>query len=290
MSKMAEVVSPIDADLSPEDIEARALMEKWGSELDVESSNGEDMDDDLKDYDDELEKYRREVNAGDNELDHIVLATSDLDKGIEIFEQMTGMKPVMVVSLNGLGTKSARVAFENACFLEIIAPDPKQTNRPLGDKLVNLDSGKLVPFHYAVRHSKLNQLKESQFADLGFECDQVTMVAKDRGMPWKWDIVFLEGHSDGGLVPMYVNWSDSHHASGRLPIVGSLESVRVTASGDSAIHKLLDDVDGVETQTGPNNFEFSIKSKKGLHTFSGSSLIGVSFPKEGGLPVKTLDV
>jgi hypothetical protein len=41
---------------------------------------------------------------------------------------------------------------------------------------------------------------------LGFGCDKVTMVAVDRGMPWEWDLIVLEGHNDGGIVPFFVDW------------------------------------------------------------------------------------
>lgn len=192
----------------------------------------------------------------------------------------------MVVSLNGLGTKSARIAFENCCFLEIIAPDPKQTYRPLGDKLTHLEPGKLVPLHYAVRNKDAEELKDEDWSDLGFSCDKVTMVAKDRGMPWQWDLYFLEGHDDGGIVPYFTHWGKSHHAAGRLPILGSLDKVTVRAPADNKVHKLLEEVKGLTTEEGDNFFEFTFTSKTGSHTFSGSSLIGVSFPLAGGIPVQ----
>jgi len=289
---MTDVINQVEVDFTPEDIEAKQLMEKWSKEVDSDTQSiaSDGAASGLaEDYDDDLEQYRREVpGANDNNvIDHIVLGTSDLDRALEDFESLTGAKPVMVVSLNGLGTKSARIAFNSCSFLEIIGPDPKQSSRPLGDKLGAIPEGKMIPIHYAVRHRKAPQMKESEFAEMGFpECDQVTMVAKDRGLPWTWDLVFMEGHEDAGLVPYFVNWRDSHHASGRLPVVGDLKTVVVRAPSDNAIHKLLANVEGVETEDGENFVKFQFTSPKGTHTFSGSSLIGVSFPTEGGLPVK----
>lgn len=288
---MTEVVTmavdlPNDA---TEDMEAQELLKQW------EEADRIPSDDDASvasveaaDYDDKLEKHRREVSTQDNAIDHVVLATSDLDQALVDFEAMTGLKPEMVVSLNGLGTKSARVAFSGSSFLEIVGPDDKQSFRPLGDKLSGIPAGKMVPLHYAVRHSKAPEMKTGLFADMGFECDQVTMVAKDRGMPWTWDMVFLEGHDDGGLVPYFVNWRDSHHASGKLPVVGSLDKVLVRAPAGHKLQQLLADVDGIQVESGDDYFEFTFTSAKGTHTFSSSDLIGISFPKEGGLPVKGL--
>ena len=280
---------------SAEDIEAKELMAKWEKEMGDDPGATATDDDSLEDsgplhYDDDLEKYRRDVNPKDGELDHMVLATADLDKAMEEFEKETGVKPVMVCSLNGLGTKSARVAFDECCFLEIVAPDPKQTNRPLGDKLVDVaPPGVMVPLHYAVRDSNAAKYRDTKFPELGYKkTDQVTMVAKDRGMPWKWDMVFLEGHDDGGLVPFFVDWGDAHHAAGRLPVVGSGPRVTVKAPSDHRVHKLLDDVVWIDTDESDDvgvSFAFTGKDGQSL-SYSGRSPVGISFPQEGGLPVK----
>lgn len=273
-----------------EDTQAKELLAKWDAEYgddDSVETPTADVSSDCMGYDDELEKYRRTVNPKDNELDHLTLGTSNLESAMEDFEKLTGVKPVMVVSLNGLGTKSARIAFESCAFIEIVAPDPKQTcTSALKESLEKIPQGKTVPIGYAIRHSQACEMKNDRFKSLGFECDQVTMVAKDRGMPWKWDMVFLEGHNDGGLVPYYVRWGESHHAAGRLPIVGSLNSVTVRAPSSHKIHELLEDVSDVSVESGDAYFEFTFSNSKGTHKFSGSDLVGVTFPKEGGLPVK----
>jgi len=269
-----------------EDVEAKELMEQWSKENDLTDGDTENDASGPLHYDEDLEKFRREIYAADDKLDQIVLGTSDFDKAVDDFEKMTGVRPVMVVSLNGLGTKSARVAFDECCFLELIGPDPKQTHRPLGDKLADIEPGKLVPLHYGVRNKSASAMKDEEFKELGFECDEVTMVAHDQGMPWKWDLIFLQGHDDGGLVPFYVNWGDSHHAAGRLPIVGHSAKVSVKAPAGHSVHKLVEDVAGITTEEGDSFVEFTFQNDKGTHTFSGSSLKGISFPQEGGLEVK----
>lgn len=269
------VVGPED------DNDMKDLMAKWDSENQTEEvldvSDGDDDDEPLG-YDDMLEKFRRDVTVTNNAFDHVVLGTSDLDRAVEDFEKLTGVRPVMVVSHNGCGTKSARVAFQQCAFLEFLGPDPKQPSTPLSEKLALLPDGELVPVHYAVRNSKCDDLK-STWSDLGFETDNVTMVAKDRGMPWKWSLYFFEGHEDGGLVPFFADWGDAHHAAGRLPIVGELDSVNVRGPSDNRLHKLLAGVNDMNVESGENYFECTFTSPKGTHTFSASSLIGISFPK-----------
>jgi catechol 2,3-dioxygenase-like lactoylglutathione lyase family enzyme len=258
------------------------LMKRFEAEngiTDVSDADDDGVDDDEPmNYDELLEKFRRDVNPQENEIDHLVLGVSDLDKAVDDFEEMTGVRPVMVVSHKGLGTKSARVAFQSCCFVEILGPDPKQSSTPLAKKLSELPSGKMVPVHYAVRNKQSDDTKK-KWRDMGLEIDQVTMIAVDQGMPWKWNLCFLENHDDGGLVPFFADWGDAHHAAGRLPIVGNLKEVTVSAPGGSVLHKVLKDVDGVDIETGEEKLEFSFTSSKGTHTFSSSDPVGLEFPK-----------
>lgn len=265
---------------SVEEREMNDLMSKWDAE-----NNYQDVSDDEDDceiepmgYDDMLEKYRRNVVVTDNAFDHVVLGTSNLEKAIDMFEEETGVRPLMVVSHNGLGTKSARVAFQQCAFLEILGPDPKQESTDLSKKLSALPEDKLVPVHYAIRKSNSKDLKTAQWKEMGFTCDEVTMVAKDNGMPWLWHMFFLEGHDEGGLLPFFIDWGDSHHAAGRLPIVGELQSVSVFTSS-SKVEDLLAGVDGVDVGSGEPHFEIAFSTPKGEKIFTASSLFGISFPK-----------
>jgi hypothetical protein len=268
-------------------------MAKWDAEngTAIDDDVDEELDDDPLDYDEALEKYRRVLFADSNAIDHIFLGTSDFDQAMTDFTQLTGIEPVMVVSLNGLGTKSARVGFNECCFLEIVGPDPKQADTPMKHKLSGIEAGKLVPLHYAVRHDEtMKTIKSETLPNLGYGFDQITMVAKDRGMPWQWDMVILEDHSDGGLAPIYCHWGKSTHGASKLPQVGRLVSVKVRVrDAQSPILQLLSKVDGVDAgaaEGGQDMLAFTFTSEKGTHTFSTSSPIGIAFPKEGGLPVK----
>lgn len=265
-----------------DDAEMRDLMAKWESETQVEDVSDDDAgsdDDEPMSYDQMLEKYRRNVTVTNNAFDHVVLGTSDLDRAVDDFEKLTGVRPLMVVSHNGCGTKSARVAFQQCAFLELLGPDPKQSSTLLATKLAKIPEGKFVPIHYAIRNTKSSDLKKSTWADMGYECDEVTMIAKEKGQPWKWSMYFLEGHDDDGLIPFFVDWGKASHAAAKLPIVGKLDKVVVRGPSDNKLHQLLKGVDDVDVQSGDEFFECTFTSSKGKHTFSSSNLIGITFPK-----------
>ena len=270
---------------SHEDAEAKALMEKWEAENGTAvDSDDEDDDGEVLDMEDLLEKFRRDVDITDDALDHVVLGTCDLEKAMADLEAMTGIKPIGVTSMNGLGTKKAQVAFENCAYLEIIGPDPKQASTPLSEKLQNFEEGKIAPIHFAVRSTRCKSRKESDWSK--FDVDKITMVARDQGMPWNWDLYILAGHEEAGLIPHFVQWSDEKHPAAKLPIVGSLDWVGVRAPSDSSVHKLLDGISGVAVESGDALLEVTFTSSKGTHTFSSTEPIGVTFPKEGGLKLK----
>jgi hypothetical protein len=96
-----------DVAKTQEDGEMKKMMENWEDENEVD----EDDDDDAEvsdDDEDELKKFHRSLDIPDESFDHVVLGTSDVERSIEDFEKLTGVRPVYVISLNGLGTKSAR--------------------------------------------------------------------------------------------------------------------------------------------------------------------------------------
>ncbi|GAX17376.1 hypothetical protein FisN_5Hh014 [Fistulifera solaris] len=262
-----------------EDEEAKRLMGEWGLDKeDVQVDDVPDEDDDIHNFDDYMEQYRREdCVPHDDELDHIILGTNNLEEALKQFYEMTDLKPIMVVSLKGVGTKSARLAFESCQFLEIMGPDPAHMGMPLAKKLAALPDGELVPFHYAIRSK--DKMKAEIWKECDLTCDKVTMVSQDRGSAWTWTMAILEGHDQGGLVPYLVDWGESKHAAARLPVIGSLDSLKVTSGSDSPVHTLLDGIGRVTVATGESSLEVTFTSAKGKHTFKTLVPGGIEFPK-----------
>src|SRR3982751_6588093 len=79
-------------------------------------------------------------------FDHLLLGVSDLDHGINWFEQRAGVRAVRGGVHPGRGTKNALVSLGEAHYLEIIAPDPAQAVKDRQFQLSTLKEPRLINF------------------------------------------------------------------------------------------------------------------------------------------------
>ena len=99
----------------------------------------------------------------------------------------------------------------------------------------------------------------------------------------KWDLLFLQGHGLGGVVPNFVNWREKHfHPTTTLmKTKGSIESVTVSAPADSYAHTLLSNVHDVATEVGSPELMFCLDTPNGIIEFSCTAPHGISMPGFG---------
>jgi len=269
------------ASQNSEDARMKQLLASWDD--DAEGSDSSSSSDDGDDDEEEEVKAgatKYDLNLKDDVLDHIVLAAPDFQEAIKEFENMTGIKPSIVGSLRGLGTKSARVGLDNNAYIEIIAPDPKNSG-PIGASLASeLEEGTLVPYHYAIRSSEVEHMKDEYVPnELGWQPDHISMFgASPDGTPKKWEMLYMYGHRIGGCVPFFIDWGQCDHPTASIPEVGDLKSLIVRAPAGHKVHDLLSRVSGIEVQEGRPMLEFSFGSPEGTITFSADDPKGVKFP------------
>src|SRR5271167_2729711 len=170
-------------------------------------------------------------------LDHLLLGCSDLDQGIAFVEKQTGVRPAMGGVHPGRGTRNALLALGRLHYLEVIAPDPAQTEFPkiraeLPAMLKRLAAPTLVD--WAVHTSDIVGVAERwKKAGVAFQGPTPGSRARPDGRMLHWQTLNL-GNDRDGLLPFFIQWgAETVHPSVDAPAGCKLESFTVV-SPDSA--------------------------------------------------------
>jgi hypothetical protein len=204
------------------------------------------------------------MTPGSLSLDHIVLATPDLELGINAFEKMTGCKPIIGGSHRSLGSKNALAGVEDdkSVYIELIGPDPENPEGKLGARLAQ-EKETLSPYHYAIRIHDLQTVQE-RARQLGFEPGEILDMSRTTpyGIVLHWKVLFLGGHNLGGIVPFFIDWMDSVHPAGSLSSIaaGKALNVKIQVPFGSKLPELLKGIKGIQCQVGGlSQMEISFK-------------------------------
>ncbi|MGB8474122.1 MAG: VOC family protein [Candidatus Acidiferrum sp.] len=137
-------------------------------------------------------------------LDHILLGCSDLDRGIAFVEQRTGVRAAFGGVHPGRGTRNALLSLGEMHYLEIIAPDPKQSAAPDHDGLRKLKEPRLVG--WAAHPGDLDQFAiRLREAGLAFEGPTPGSRKRPDGRLLQWKTLNLKDDLDG-LLPFFIEW------------------------------------------------------------------------------------
>ena len=155
-------------------------------------------------------------------LDHLVYAVHDLASGIASIERLIGVRASPGGKHAGRGTHNALLSLSAGSYLEIIAPDPDQTqpNEPRPFGLDKLREPRLVT--WAVRVQNIEQRAEAA-RKAGYEPGPV--VPLSRSLPDGGDLSWLltlPQMSGDGLVPFLIQWNPGPHPSETAPAGAAL--------------------------------------------------------------------
>jgi Glyoxalase-like domain len=172
-------------------------------------------------------------------LDHLLLGCSDLDEGIAFVEKHTGVRAAVGGIHPGRGTRNALLALGTLHYLEIIAPDPAQTDVPkvraeLPGMLKQLASPMLVD--WAVRTSDIVGVAERwKRAGVAFSGPTPGSRARPDGKMLHWQTLNLED-DHGGLMPFFIQWgAETVHPSVDAPKGCTMESFAVVTPEQPAV-------------------------------------------------------
>ena len=197
-------------------------------------------------------------------LDHILLGSSDLERGMAFVEEHTGVRAAFGGVHPGRGTQNALLSLGDRRYLEIIAPDPKQSSVGQYSVITKLQEPRLIG--WAAHRDDLEQFAEQLRKEgIEFEGPQAGSRQRPDGKVLRWRALRLK-EDHGGLLPFFIEWSqDSIHPSLDAPKGCTLARFEATTSESkdllSAISRLQLDLE-VRTLDHPS-LRASISSPKG---------------------------
>jgi len=148
--------------------------------------------------------------------DHIIMGCKDLDAGIAYMEKVSGYRAAIGGAHPGRGTWNALLKLGHKSYLEILAPDPKQTELVWHKELATLETPMLVGWAQAV--TNIEQYA-AHLREHGVACIGPTAGSRIRpdGKPLHWKTLVREDEKSG-ILPFYIEWaSDSAHPSADAP-------------------------------------------------------------------------
>lgn len=149
-------------------------------------------------------------------FDHMLLGIGDLDRGIAFMEERAGVKAVFGGVHPGRGTRNALLSLGTLRYLEIIAPDPKQTVAPMLPDLPQMREPRLLG--WAAHTDDIDALaKKISAAGFAIQGPAEGSRARPDGKTLRWKSFRLEDDQHG-LLPFFIEWSrDSVHPSVDAP-------------------------------------------------------------------------
>jgi catechol 2,3-dioxygenase-like lactoylglutathione lyase family enzyme len=137
-------------------------------------------------------------------LDHILVGSPDLEKGIAFVEERTGVRAAFGGVHPGAGTQNALLSLGKNRYLEIIAPDPKQPNTEDKRNLRSLDEPVIVGWaaHPGEIEAFAHRLKSEGVQVVG---PQPGSRKRPDGRVLNWKTLALEDDA-GGLFPFFIEW------------------------------------------------------------------------------------
>jgi hypothetical protein len=155
-------------------------------------------------------------------LDHILLGCNDLDRGIELVEEATGVRATLGGVHPGRGTRNALLSLGERRYLEIIAPDSSQGPVVHFPQILGMTDPRLIGWavHPPDIAAVAMQLRENQVAFTGPD-DGSRKRPDGRVLNWKTINLADDRH---GLLPFFIEWSaDSVHPSKDAPAKCTLD-------------------------------------------------------------------
>lgn len=175
-------------------------------------------------------------------FDHLVLAGPDLDELRAWLHGATGVGAVGGGRHLGHGTHNALSGLGPSAYLELVAPDPSQAGGPFAERIAQRRAPAVHT--WCVRAGDAAQVAAlARAAGLSPQRFQMERRRDDDTL-LRWEVVFLDGHDYGTLLPFCIDWGATPHPATTLPAALQLDELELTHPDAEGLQALLERLGG----------------------------------------------
>jgi len=202
-------------------------------------------------------------------IDHLIFASRDLQAGVELIHDTSGVLAAPGGPHPGVGTHNALMSFDDETYFEIIAIDPNQPD-PDRARPFRLDDG-LRPrlAGYAIHPSGGDTIEEiaARMRAAGFDPGPVSSMSRQHpdGHMIEWELTRGgdAGPRSDDCLPFIIDWGDTPTPAQSAPHMGDLLSLEVHHP-DPAVRALAEALGlGLVVSDGPAALTARIRTASG---------------------------
>ena len=172
------------------------------------------------------------------QVDHVIVAVSDLEEGTRRIEEITGVRPVYGGRHPGAGTQNALLALGPRLYMEILAP---QTDVDLPKEVAwLLDLDDVTPMGFAVSTTDMPRTVE-WLQGHGYVTSDPASGSRSRpdGATLMWTTMDITDPAILG-APFFIQWdASSAHPATTSPQGCALQSLTVVTPEQAALDRLF---------------------------------------------------
>lgn len=159
---------------------------------------------------------------------------------MDTIEALLGARPVYGGQHQGRGTHNALLSLGPDVYLEVIAPDPAQSEvpRPLWIAADSVTAPRLI--YWAAKSNNLEALVEKARGQ-GLELGQVSSGNRSRpdGQLLHWKLTDPRANPADGILPFFIDWEDTPHPARSLPRGGAFVSLEARHPEPESVNAMM---------------------------------------------------
>lgn len=175
-----------------------------------------------------------------NDIDHLVFACANLERGMDEIEQLLGIRPVPGGRHPDFGTHNALLSLGPETYLEVIARDPDSTiSVPSALAELRDDQNSRLKT-WVLRTEDIDQLAGIANA-AGINIGPVQSGSRDApdGSKISWQLTDHNAMPMGGAIPFLINWGDTPHPASVVPSGGEIVNLMIEHPEANRVRDML---------------------------------------------------